>query len=111
MPSTKSAMQGGQTTGVSYDDGGDYDGVRKVYVTTEGTATRHIKFDYDKAGNEQNLERCYTTIQLYCPYVIDFQNIKRENLFNDWTSDWYQVRAEELRKCYCWVPWTGGFMC
>lgn len=50
-------MQGGQTTGVSYDDGGDYDGVRKVYVTTEGTATRHIKFDYDKAGNEQNRER------------------------------------------------------
>ncbi|CAH8387491.1 unnamed protein product [Eruca vesicaria subsp. sativa] len=57
IPSTKSAMQGGQTTGKSYDDGGDYDGVRKVYVTSDGTAIRHVKFDYDKAGNEETRER------------------------------------------------------
>ncbi|KAG2325750.1 hypothetical protein Bca4012_040246 [Brassica carinata] len=57
MPSTKSAMQGGQGTGKSYDDGGDFDGVRKVYVTSDGTAIRHVKFDYDNAGNEETRER------------------------------------------------------
>ncbi|KAJ0250406.1 Jacalin-related lectin 11 [Hirschfeldia incana] len=57
MPPTKSAMQGGQTTGVGYDDGGDYDGVRKVVVTTDGSAIRHVKFHYDKSGNEDIRER------------------------------------------------------
>ncbi|KAL0722729.1 hypothetical protein Bca4012_037328 [Brassica carinata] len=61
MPPTKSAMQGGQSTGVGYDDGGDYDGVRKVVVTTDGSAIRHIKFHYDKAGNEEIRERGVTT--------------------------------------------------
>ncbi|CAG7875543.1 unnamed protein product [Brassica rapa] len=68
MPPTKSAMQGGQTTGVGYDDGGDYDGVKKVVVTTDGTAIRHIKFHYDKAGNEEIRERGFyeQSIIYYC---------------------------------------------
>ena len=57
IPSTKSAMEGGQTTGRSYDDGGDCDGLRKVYVTFDGTAIRHIKFDYDIAGQVEMRQR------------------------------------------------------
>lgn len=52
---TKSGMQGGQNTGKSYDYGGDYDGIRKVYVTYDGTSIRHMRVDYDKAGQVE----CY----------------------------------------------------
>ncbi|KAG7543493.1 Jacalin-like lectin domain superfamily [Arabidopsis thaliana x Arabidopsis arenosa] len=55
IPATKSAMQGGQTTGKGYDDGGEYDGIRKVYVTYDGTSIRNMRVDYDKAGQVE----CY----------------------------------------------------
>ncbi|CAF2214309.1 unnamed protein product [Brassica napus] len=56
-PSIKSGIQGGQTSGKSYDDGGDYDSIRKVYVTFDGSAIRHIKFDYEKADQMETRER------------------------------------------------------
>ncbi|KFK23598.1 hypothetical protein AALP_AAs50250U000100, partial [Arabis alpina] len=49
-PPIKSEIGGANNTGNVFDDGGDYDGVRKVYVTYDNTRIRHIKFDYDKAG-------------------------------------------------------------
>ncbi|CAH2036449.1 unnamed protein product [Thlaspi arvense] len=56
IPSTKSAMQGGQNTGKGYDHGGDYDGIKKVYVTFDGTAIRHLRVDFDKAGQVETHE-------------------------------------------------------
>ncbi|CAA0405694.1 unnamed protein product [Arabidopsis thaliana] len=55
IPATKSAMDGGQNTGRGYDHGGDYDGVRKVYVTFDGTSIRNMRVDYDKVGQVE----CY----------------------------------------------------
>lgn len=55
IPSIKSGMEGGQTTGKSYDHGGNYDGIRKVYVIYDGTSIRHMRVDYDIAGQME----CY----------------------------------------------------
>ncbi|CAA7020255.1 unnamed protein product [Microthlaspi erraticum] len=49
-PPIKSKTEGAENTGIVFDDGGDYDGVRKVYVRYDNTVIRQIKFDYDKAG-------------------------------------------------------------
>jgi len=57
IPSIQSAIEGAKTTGKGFDDGGDYDGIRKVYVTTDGSAIRHVRFDYDKAGQVETRER------------------------------------------------------
>ncbi|KAL1198749.1 Jacalin-related lectin 41 [Cardamine amara subsp. amara] len=81
IPATKSAMEGGQTTGRSYDHGGDYDGIRKVYVTYDGTSIRNMRVDYDKAGqvecyeygdkiglNDEYLRMKLSTITVNYPY-------------------------------------------
>lgn len=49
-PPTKSKLVGGLYGGIYWDDGPNYDGVRKVYVTYTNTLIRSISTDYDKDG-------------------------------------------------------------
>ncbi|CAH2036450.1 unnamed protein product, partial [Thlaspi arvense] len=133
-PLTKSAMQGGQTTGIAYDHGGDYDGIRKVYVTFDGTQIRHIRVDYDKAGKLEthehgdkvqtphefvvdypyeyitSVEGSYGVSPKYKCDVVTSLTFKTSNGRTSGIigSGWYQVRVGEPRQCYCWVPWTGS---
>ncbi|KAG7649330.1 Jacalin-related lectin 8 [Arabidopsis thaliana] len=47
---TKSELQGGITGGEYWDDGPNFDGVRKVYVTFTETHIRSMNIDYDQGG-------------------------------------------------------------
>jgi len=47
---TKSELQGGITGGEYWDDGPNFDGVRKVYVTFTETHIRSMNIDYDQDG-------------------------------------------------------------
>ncbi|CAN7014938.1 unnamed protein product [Brassica oleracea var. botrytis] len=49
-PPTKSGLVGGLYGGEYWDDGPNYDGVRKVYVTYTNYLIRSISTDYDKDG-------------------------------------------------------------
>ncbi|XP_024006154.1 jacalin-related lectin 10 [Eutrema salsugineum] len=49
-PPTKSELVGGLYGGVYWDDGPNYDGVRKMYVTYTNYLIRSISTDYDKDG-------------------------------------------------------------
>lgn len=49
-PPIKSELVGGLYGGIYWDDGPNYDGVRKVYVTYTNYLIRSISTDYDKDG-------------------------------------------------------------
>ncbi|AEE32752.1 Mannose-binding lectin superfamily protein [Arabidopsis thaliana] len=49
-PPTKSQLVGGLTGGEPWDDGSNYDGVKKISVTYISTLIRSINVDYEKDG-------------------------------------------------------------
>lgn len=59
IPSTRSPMQNAQISGKGYDHGGDYDGIKKVYVVHDDTSIRYLRVDFHKAGQVECHEHGY----------------------------------------------------